>query len=61
MKKPIGVAEWQTRLVESLPKKLSRPDWWKRNRAWFEQEVWAKIKASPTTTNVTIKTKSSPP
>jgi hypothetical protein len=22
VKKPIGVAEWQTRLVESLPKKL---------------------------------------
>ncbi|MCL6566273.1 MAG: hypothetical protein K6U09_07600 [Acidobacteriia bacterium] len=48
-------------LGDSLPKKLSSPDWWKRNRAWFEQEVWAKIKASPTTTNVTIKTKSSPP
>ncbi len=48
-------------LGDSLQKKLSSSDWWKRNRAWFDQEVWAKIKASPTATNLTIKTKSSPP
>lgn len=45
----------------SLQEKLGSADWWKRNRAWFMNEVWSKIQASPTATNVTIKIKSSPP
>ena len=46
---------------ESLQTKLMDPNWWKRNHAWFEKNVLARISASPDSTNLTIKTKSSPP
>ena len=44
LKKPIGVAEWRTRLVESLPKKLqgSLP-----TVAEIEAELGAKVKSAP--------------
>ncbi len=47
-------------LGESLQAKLADPKWWERNRGWFEKEVTSKIVDSPTQTNLTIKTKSSP-
>ena len=48
-------------LGESLQAKLADPKWWERNRGWFEKEVTSKIIDSPTQTNLTIKTKSTPP
>jgi len=44
LKKPIGVTEWRTRLVESLPKKLqgSLP-----TVAEIEAELGAKVKSAP--------------
>jgi hypothetical protein len=47
-------------LGERLQKSLSDAEWWKRNQSWFEKEVWAQVQAAPATTNLVIKTKSSP-
>jgi hypothetical protein len=46
-------------LGEQLQRKLGDAKWWEENREIFAREVWAKIQASPTTTNLTIKIKSS--
>ena len=46
-------------LGKDLQKKLSSADWWQRNSDWFQKEVLSRL--SPTTTNLVIKTKSSPP
>lgn len=47
-------------LGDKLQSKLGDAKWWERNREWFNKEVWQKVQASPATTNLTIKTKSSP-
>jgi hypothetical protein len=46
-------------LGDRLQKNLGDAKWWEQNREWFDKEVWQKVKASPTTTNLVIKTKSS--
>jgi hypothetical protein len=48
-------------LGEKLQLKLADKQWWERNRDWFNKEVWQKVQLAPTTTNLVIKTKSSPP
>lgn len=45
-------------LGEKLQKSIADAEWWKRNRSWFEKEVWAQVQAAPATTNLVIKTKS---
>jgi hypothetical protein len=44
---------------EDLQKKLASADWWQRNSDWFQKEVLSRL--SPTTADLTIKTKSCPP
>jgi hypothetical protein len=47
-------------LGERLQRDIANARWWENNREFFAQEVWAKAQAAPTTTNLTIKVKSSP-
>jgi len=47
-------------LGERLQRDIANAKWWENNREFFAQEVWAKAQAAPTTTNLTIKVKSSP-
>jgi hypothetical protein len=46
-------------LGDRLQKDLASAKWWENNREFFVQEVWAKAQAAPSTTNLTIKVKSS--